>query len=203
MGKALEKASLSEKFDHLVNLISSERFLNKEGLGNEIPFFICPFKPEETWEMYKNIDLLIKQLKSVNVIALEINFYDLAISLLKKRGIFDTVIQGEANWSKGNLLETMQSVFDSETHLIPAISQKMQDQPFDVLFLTGVGEVYPYIRSHNVLNNLQTICKEKPTVLFFPGEYRHSDETGTSLDLFGKLKNDPYYRAFNIYHYEL
>ena len=70
-------------------------------------------------------------------------------------------------------------------------------------FLTGVGEVFPYIRSHNVLNNLQSHAKLRPTVLFFPGRYVHSLEKGASLDLFGILHDDKYYRAFNVYHIEV
>lgn len=50
-----------------------------------------------------------------------------------------------------------------------------------MIFPSGVGEVYPYIRSHN----LQSTAKDKPTVLFFPGSYTHSMATGGSLDLFG------------------
>jgi hypothetical protein len=68
--------------------------------------------------------------------------------------------------------------------------------------INGVGEVYPYIRPHNVLNNLQRVAKDQPTVLFFPGAYTHSLEKGTSLDLFGRLHDDKYYRAFNIYDYQ-
>ena len=52
-----------------------------------------------------------------------------------------------------------------------AIATKLADNDLDVLFLAGVGEVFPYIRSHNVLNNLQSTAKEKRTVLFFPGAY--------------------------------
>jgi len=72
-----------------------------------------------------------------------------------------------------------------------------------VIFLSGVGEVFPYIRSHNVLNNLQSTAKDKPTVMFFPGAYTHSLESGASLDLFGRLHDDKYYRAFNIFHCEV
>jgi hypothetical protein len=79
----------------------------------------------------------------------------------------------------------------------------MQSAAFDVMFITGVGEVFPYIRSHNVLNNLQSAAKDKPTVMFFPGKYTHSLEGGASLDLFNIHQNDKYYRAFNIYHYEI
>ena len=72
-----------------------------------------------------------------------------------------------------------------------------------MLFLSGIGEIFPYIRSHNVLNNLQSTAKTKPTVLFFPGEYRHSLEQGASLELFGLLHDDKYYRAFNIYEIQV
>jgi hypothetical protein len=74
----------------------------------------------------------------------------------------------------------------------------MEERPFQVMFITGVSEVFPYIRSHNILSNLQKIAKDKPTLMFFPGEYQHSLETGASLVLFGKLQDDKYYRAFNI-----
>ena len=71
------------------------------------------------------------------------------------------------------------------------------------MFITGVGEVFPYIRSHTVLNNLQSTAKDQPTVMFFPGEYKHSLEEGASLDLFGILHDDKYYRAFNIFDYQI
>jgi hypothetical protein len=97
------------------------------------------------------------------------------------------------------LKELLQSVLDSEHHLIPAIAEKMHNEDFDVMFITGVGEVFPYIRSHTVLNNLQSAAKDKPTIMFFPGDYSQSDEKGSSLNLFGNLLDDNYYRAFNIY----
>jgi hypothetical protein len=74
---------------------------------------------------------------------------------------------------------------------------------FDVLFISGIGEVFPYIRSHAVLNNLQSTAKEQPTIMFFPGEYTREIATGASLDLFGRLHDDKYYRAFDILHYEV
>ena len=75
----------------------------------------------------------------------------------------------------------------------------MAEEEFDVMFIGGVGEVFPFIRSHNVLNNLQKAAKLKPTVMFFPGEYTHSLEGGAALELFGRLRDDKYYRAFNIF----
>ena len=99
---------------------------------------------------------------------------------------------------KSQIRETLKNTLDPAKYLIPAISEKAKVIEFDVLFLTGIGEVFPYIRSHNVLNNLQSTVKEKPTVMFFPGSYQHELATGASLDLFSRLQDDKYYRAFNI-----
>jgi hypothetical protein len=194
---------LKERFEHLLRVISSERFLKKRGLGNEVPFFICPYPADQAVAMDKMRDHLVTQLTHHGVRVLEIDLYDLSVSLLRGRGIWESTIAAEPDLSKAELKEHLQAVLDPETHLIPAISQLIQSNVFDVLFLSGAGEVFPFIRSHNVLNNLQSTAKEQPTVLFFPGTYTHALATGASLDLFGILHDDRYYRAFDILHYEV
>jgi len=67
----------------------------------------------------------------------------------------------------------------------------MQDH--NVVFITGVGKVYPFVRSHTILNNLQEVLDKIPVILFFPGKY-----DGLSLQLFGRFKDDNYYRAFRL-----
>jgi hypothetical protein len=62
-----------------------------------------------------------------------------------------------------------------------------------VVFITGVGKCYPIVRSHNVLNNLHQVLDSAPVIMFYPGEY-----TGHGLKLFGTLKDDNYYRAFQL-----
>lgn len=198
----IARMPMQDTFQHLFTVISGQRFLNKQGLGNEIPFFICPFKPEETVEMERLQRQLINRLAQVGVRILEINLYDLSIEILKERDIWDQVLEMEDSVSKEQLKELLQGVLDPEAHLVPAIAAKLASADFEVLFLSGVGEVFPYIRSHNVLNNLQSTAKEKPTIMFFPGSYTHSLESGASLDLFGRLHDDKYYRAFNIFHCE-
>jgi len=145
---------------------------------------------------------LVNRLEQEGVRIININLYDLAIDILKEREIWDQLLELEPTVSKDQLKELLQGVLDPEAHLVPAIAAKLHSVEFDVLFLCGVGEVFPYIRSHNVLNNLQSTAKDQPTVMFFPGSYTHSLETGASLDLFSRLHDDKYYRAFNIFHYE-
>ena len=192
-----------ERAEHLYRVITSERFLTKQGLGNEVPFFICPFPAEEGLTMIEDRLDLIERFGHAGVTALDLNLYDISLGLLEERGILEDVLAAEADMEKSELRELLQGVLDVHEHLIPKIAEAIAAQPHDVIFLSGVGEVYPFIRSHNVLNNLQSTAKDKPTVLFFPGSYTHSTATGGSLDLFGLLHDDKYYRAFNILNYEV
>ncbi len=194
--------SLKERFSHLYTLISGERFLKKQGLGNEVPFFICAYAPQEAVDVGKYVKSLIKRLENSGIRVLHIDLYDLSVDLLKERDIWDRILDMERDISKEELKELLQGVLDPAEHLVPAIGFLMEKYPHDVIFLTGVGEVFPYIRSHNILNNLQSTAKDKPTVMFFPGEYTYSLESGASLDLFGRLHDDKYYRAFNIFQCE-
>lgn len=203
MSVDLENRPMLERFQHMLTLISSERFLKKQGLGKEVPFFICPYKPEEAVEMSRIQKQLANRLDQNGVRILEINLYDTSIELLRRRGIWNQILEMESSVAKDEIMELLQGVLDPEAHLIPEIAARMQEAEFDVMFITGVGEVFPYIRSHNVLNNLQSTAKDQPTVMFFPGAYTHSLENGASLDLFCRLHDDKYYRAFNIFHCDI
>ena len=199
MKTGIETKTIQERSAHLLKLFSSERFLKKEGLGNEVPFFICPFPPSDTVEMQKVQKQLINQLSFSGINVLEVDLYDTALELLREREILNDIFEKENEYSKDELLELLQNVLDPEQELIPVIAKKIKEHEHQILFITSVGEVYPYIRSHNVLNNLQSVAKEKPTVMFFPGEYTQSTLNGSALELFGRLKDDKYYRAFNVY----
>jgi hypothetical protein len=198
-----DNLSDADRFQHLLAVLSSRRFLKMEGLGNEVPFFISPYPPEKGVAMQGMEKQLVNRLEQRGVSVLVIDLYDLAIELLRERGIWEEVLAIEESVSKEELKELLKGVLDPETHLLPDMAEKMQAADFDVKFITGGGQVYPYIRSHNVVNNLQSTAKDRTTVIFFPGKYTHSLETGASLDLFGRLHDDKYYRAFNIYDIEV
>jgi hypothetical protein len=192
-----------ERFDHLVKVLTSQRFLSKQGLGNEVPFFICAYPAEDGLSMEASRRNLTKQIGKAGVRVLDLNLFDMSVSIMQERGIFEQVLELEPTISKDELLELLQGVLDPAAHLVPRIATAISEVEHDVIFLSGIGEVYPFIRSHNVLNNLQSTAKDKPTVMFFPGEYSHALATGAELVLFGVMRDDKYYRAFNILNFEV
>jgi hypothetical protein len=187
---------------HLLEVISGQRFLRMEGLGNEVPFFIYPFEPEDALKVAQSKKRLKNKLSALGITVFEINLYDLSVEILKARGVWDRVLAIEPEQSKADFRELLQSMLDPEQHIAPEIRRRLAAARYDVFFLTGIGEVFPYIRSHNVLNNLQSVAATKPMILFFPGRYEQSDTLGSSLVLFGRLTDDQYYRAKNILEQE-
>ena len=197
--------SVEDTYDRMLNLVKSEKFLEMQGLNNEVPFFICPYPAAEAIKMDRMRRQLVNTLETSKptVQVLEINLYDLVIEILSEEGDLEYYLENETTMGKKNLFTDLQGILDVENIMIPAIAKRMSEKQFDVMMISGVGEVFPYIRSNKILNNLQSTAKEKPTVMFFPGAYMHSLESGASLDLFEKLHDDNYYRAFNIFNCEV
>lgn len=199
----MKRADLTRQEEHLLSVLNSKRFLAMEGLSNEVPFFIYPYSPEDALEVAqakKRIKNKLATERGINV--REVNLYDLSVEILKERGVWERVLALEPDQDKDDFRETLQGMLDPQLHVAPAIRSKIEDGGFDILFLTGIGEVFPFIRSHNVLNNLQSVVTGKPMLMFFPGRYEQSDTLGSSLVLFGRLKDDQYYRAKNILEQE-
>src|SRR5690606_18727565 len=149
--------------------------------------------PRQEVAVSESVKLLKNKLEAAGISVLEINLYDIVCDILDSKGGVQRMFDVEKGKSKNKFLNALQSTLNIHLVLSPRIKELIDNHPSQVYFLTGIGLVYPYIRSHNILNNLQNIAKGSPTVIFFPGEYN-----GNSLNLFREMKDDNYYRAFNI-----
>jgi hypothetical protein len=190
--------NLDQTFDALFEVMRSESFLERRGLGNELPFFISAFHPSLQPKVDTLVPALATRLSNQGIQVLLLDLYDLTVELLKARGRWDNLLATEPNQPRDRFLMTMQNVTDAEGHLIPLIARKLAAAQPRIMLIAGVGLVFPYLRSHQVLDNLQKVTKQTPTVLFFPGDYSFVQGKGSYLKLFGILPDDRYYRAFNI-----
>ncbi|GFG67097.1 hypothetical protein MKUB_45870 [Mycobacterium kubicae] len=198
----MNRNDLTKQEEHLFAVLSGKRFLQMEGLSNEVPFFIYPYAPEDALAVAQAKKRIRNRLSQKGISVREVNLYDLSVEILMERGVWERVLAAEPDQDKEDFRELLQGMLDPQLHIASAIRSKIADGEFDIFFLTGIGEVFPYIRSHNVLNNLQSVVTGKPMLMFFPGRYEQSDTLGSSLVLFGRLKDDQYYRAKNILEQE-
>ena len=88
----------------------SQRFLSKESLGGEIPFFIASYDAVEELEVNASIASLIRKLDTAGVPVLEINLYDLMCEILDEKGGIERMFEVEKKKSKERFLRALQSV---------------------------------------------------------------------------------------------
>jgi hypothetical protein len=172
--------------------------LNKEGLGGELPFFIHSFPVCHQLIVEKQLQSLIKRLENEGVDVLEIHLYKLSLDILNQENLLGQILNQEAKLPKQRLLRVLSGPLNIDNVVIPEIHKRLAENPAQMIFLTGIGAAFPIIRSHTILNNLQTLVGDLPLVMFFPGTYNNQ-----SLTLFDLLKDDNYYRAHNLNEYKI
>ena len=189
---------IEQLFDDLFKKFSSKRFLKGEGTAGEIQFYAQPYDPHDQVLIEKQIPHLMKRLSAGGIEIIEINLFQLCIEILKNDDALQTTLKEESNQSKQGFIEALLSQLNGEASFIELIEKKVRNDSYNIVFLTGIGAIYPLIRTHTILSKLQTSIKNVPLVIFFPGTYN-----SISFTLFGTLHDKGYYRAFNLNDYKI
>lgn len=184
--------TIHERLDLILPKIESSSFLENKGLGNEIGFYIFDYEPEHELLVREHISFLKDKLNtptSTRKVA-EFDLYQMLLTILEREGVLEEVAVMEEEEGSDYLLEALQDLANPEVY-IKLMEEREKD--YQVVFLTGVGKVWPVVRSHGILNNLHHVIEDVPVIMFFPGVY-----DGAELRLFNRLKDDNYYRAFPL-----
>ena len=189
---------IHKKFNHIYQVVGSDSFLSMNSLNGEIPFWIAPYDATTNSQVEVEIKHLETKLLNNGITPLTIDLFKLSCGIVDTHIGMEKIFQVEVKKDKEKFRKALQSTINIHERLIPAIIEMIKENKPQFLMIKGVGSVYPFIRSHTVLNNLQSAVKDIPTLMFFPGEY-----SGQALNLFGLLKDDNYYRAFNIDNFKL
>ena len=182
---------LNKEFEELKEYLVSEKFLQGVGVGNDLNLHIYAYNPKDEIEIRWRVNQLEKYLKdkkSLNIKSFDL--YDMFIEILENDDLIDKVIEMETEEGKEETLHDVTTFVDTEMY-IDKIKPELSH--VDLVFITGIGKVYPFMRAHNILNNLHSIIGKIPLVMFYPGKY-----TGQDFTLFGEIDDDNYYRAFPL-----
>lgn len=195
--------SLSEISERLFDILSSSRFLDMEGLGNEVPIFIQPYPVAEEERMSSLVRSLVVRMNNAGISTTHVDLFELIVELLKASGRLPRIIEKEPSLTRQKMMELMSNLADPGKVVVPALAQKMAEPGVRITILTGAGHVYPFLRTHQLLEEIQASMMHHPLLLFFPGEYTQTKGLGSQLRLFGTQPAKGYYRAFNLDQYRL
>lgn len=186
--------SLNERLNKILPRVISDDFLSGSGIGNEIAFYVFDYPPEDELRVRDYLRTLLEHIprQKPGLRVRHVNLFDFVLDYLRHRGLLDKAIKMQREKGDEALRKALAGPLH-ETKLAGYFAEVVRPRELDLVIVSGLGSVWPLLRSHALLNNLQPIMGETPLVMFYPGRY-----DGQSLRLFGKLKNTNYYRAFKL-----
>lgn len=188
--------TLEEKLIMIEEVISDENFRKNKGLSNEVGYYIFDYPAKEEIKVRKYLENLKNKNKSKpQGYELKIyDVYDIMLDLIEEEGLMDSCIEMEENEGLDYLISAVNDILRidyDDNYFNTYIEENTPDN--SVVFITGVGKIFPFARAHGILNKLHLIFDRAPVVLFYPGKY-----DGQSLMLFSEFKDENYYRAFPL-----
>lgn len=190
--------SIQEHLDKLDETIQKEDFLLNRGLGNEVGYYIFDYDPKD--------ELIVRDhMKEVSGISVGVekdyevkvfNLYKIMLEYLEQRNFTEKAIKMEEKRGMQKLVESIGRLLkmdqaEEENVFFEHVNANTPEK--SVVFLTGIGDLYPLIRAHSILNKMHQVFDRVPVVMMYPGEYDK-----LSLTILNTNKDDNYYRAFRI-----
>lgn len=188
--------TLEERLAQIEVEIGKEDFRGNKGRGNEVGYYVFDYHPSDELEVRQYIDYLQAK-NNPNITGYELmvyDLYDLMLDYIEKEGLVEACIEMEENHGLTYLIQSLAELLNigkSENYFVNYIENNTPENA--VVFIIGVGKIFPFVRSHNILNELHQVFDRVPVVLFYPGKY-----DGQTLILFSEFKDDHYYRAFPL-----
>ena len=183
-------SDIKQELDRIRDRISDPSFLANKGLSNEVGIHVFCYDPANEL-IVRDFVSRLKAENGTPYRVIECDLYEIFLKLLEDKRVLKSVDALEKKRGKDYLLAQLQKIATPEAFL-----EYMKYSPHetgDVLFLTGVGKVFPFMRSHKMLDCMQVDFENVPIVMFYPGVFN-----GQDLGLFGKFLDGHYYRAFNL-----
>ena len=177
----------TERLDKLKEMFKDIDFQSNKGISNQIGVYIFAYPPKDQIMVDSFVERLKKE-KSFNIVE-----YDLFSFFLKKceeKRIINQIPVLEEKKGSEFLLDQLSKIATPESFV-----QYMAEREYfngDIILITGVGKVNPFMRVHAILEHSQNRFVNIPIVVMYPGKY-----DGQELHLFNKF-NANHYRSFNL-----
>ncbi len=187
---------LNERFIDLEDRMISVEALTRYGTANDLRFYIFDYAPYDELLIRKEV----KKLKDRNPAIVEFDLYEMMLQIIEDEGYMEDVLRMEKDYEKDLMLrevfQPLLSVEEEENAFLDMFKERIADDGNSIVLITGVGKAFPIVRSHTILNNLQSIFRRNPVVMMYPGRYEIKEKM--TMRLFERLDDDNYYRAFPL-----
>ena len=163
--------TLDDRLSEVESIIRQPSFLENKGLGNEVGYYVFDYPPEQELMVRSRIAEMKEKFNTPDsgFQIVEFDLYDMVIDILIEKGYLEKCFEFEKKKgferitkSVGNMLR----ISSDESLIVQKIREGIPERA--VVFLTGIGKIYPILRSHKILNNLHQAIDQVPVIMFYP-----------------------------------
>jgi len=190
------KQELAERLNAIRERLDSEDFLNNRGLGNEIGFYIFDYPPQFELMVREYLAMTVSQLAKLGRRFVHLNLFEEVLAILEARKLLDKAFELEKKKGIDELAKALKGPLE-QGRVAKHLVEKMRPQEQEFVLLSGLGQCWPLLRGHSLLNALHAYMGETPLVLFYPGRYSGLELYPFDLDT-AEVAPANYYRAFQL-----
>ena len=176
-----------ERLSKLKEMFKNKDFQSNRGISNQIGVYIFAYPPKEEMK----IVAFVEQIKNEkDYVIHEFDLYKWFLSVCEDKKILKTIPSMEEKKGSEFILNQLSKIATAEL-FIKKLGETIY-KPGDIILITGVGKVNPFMRVHAILEKTQNLFRDTPIVVMYPGTY-----DGHELHLFNKFSAN-HYRSFNL-----
>lgn len=188
--------STEQRLQLLKESLLEPNFFQNKGIGNELSFYIFDYDPKDELTVRQEIPKLLsfveKNRPSIHFQVFDL--YEIILYFFEQRGYMEKNFKKEQKVGSEKVIQKMQEglkIATERDEIIQYIKQHLESDA--VVVLTGIGKAFPILRSHIILNSLQSVIQDQSVIMLYPGKFENN-----TFKLFDIYHDDNYYRAFRI-----
>lgn len=183
-------SNIDECLDKVRKLLKNPDFLEGNGLSNEVNIWMFCYEAKDEMRVRHFVNQIMAD-QTLPCHLIENNLYEIFLSCCEDKRILSRMSAMEEKRGKDYLQKQIEKAVTVQAYVDKICAR--QPEKGDVILLTGVGDVFPFMRIHMLLEALQPRVGSIPILVMYPGKF-----DGRYVKLFNRLPANPYYRAFNV-----
>lgn len=193
--------SISSKKNHILKVLGSPEVIRSDHSMSRSTAIIVPYSPSEEDEWNELANTLVGDLGARGISVSVANLYDIVLRVLDDDNLYDEKMEIERTHGKARLIQELKGAVDVELDIVPAIEETIDEEAPQLLFLTGIGACYPFLRTHQLLEILDDTI-DVPVVVFYPGSYSRREDGSVPLNILNLPQGNtggPFYQGRNVF----
>lgn len=149
--------------------MENQSFWLRDGRANEVDYWVFDYPASKELAVREVVKRLVKRSEQSyrEYQLVEYDIYDYIIDTLQKEGYLEATYMLEESAGMHVVIDSVFELLqfnERDNWFIKHVQEHTPDNA--IVLLTGIGKVYPLLRSHKILNNLSMAFRKVPVILF-------------------------------------